>query len=287
MKTFLLMTVLTVLFVIVGGAIAGEGGAIVALAVAVAMNVAVWWNSDRLAIRMTRSRPLSRAQSPELYDMVERLAKRASIPAPKVYLQPSAQPNAFATGRSPRNAVIAVTDGLVQQLNANEIEGVIAHELAHIKHYDTLISTVAAAFAGAITVLARIGTWGLLLGGGRGRDNGNAITLLLAIVLAPLAAMLIRMAVSRSREFAADRRAADITGSPEGLMNALSKLDSLSQRSRMQVNEAAGHMYIVNPLRGAGGMAALFSTHPPMEKRIERLRRITEKGQATARLRTR
>ncbi len=285
LKTLFLMTVLTVLFVIAGGAIAGEVGVFIALAFALVMNVTMWWSSDSIAIRMTRSRPLSRAEAPELHRMVERLSQRASIPVPKLYLQPSAQPNAFATVRNPRHAAVAVTEGLLRQLDSREVEGVIAHELAHIKHYDTLISTVAAVFAGALAALARIGTWGMMFGGGRGRNNGNMLTLLLAIIFAPMAAMLIRMAVSRSREFAADRRAAEIAGSPAGLMSALSKLDSLSQHSRMQVNEAASHMYIVNPLRGSGGMAALFSTHPPMDARISRLRRLESRSARTARIR--
>lgn len=274
-KTLLLMTVLTVLLVVAGGAIAGEVGLFMALAFALVLNVVAWWNSDTIAIRMTRSQPLPRSKAPGLYEIVERLSATASIPMPKIYLQPVSQPNAFATGRNPRHAAVAVTHGLLQQLNKAEIEGVLAHEIAHIKNYDTLISTVAAVLAGAIVAVARIGTWGMLLGGGRSRGGGNMITALLAIILAPLAAMLIRMAVSRSREFAADRAAARIAGSPDGLISALRKLDSLARGSRMEVSEATSHMFIVNPLSGAGGMSALFATHPPMDRRIARLSQLS------------
>ena len=272
-KTLFLMTLLTVLLVLAGGAIAGEAGLILALGFALILNVFSWWNSDRIAIRMTRSKPVSRKQAPQLYELVETLCKRANLPTPALYITPSAQPNAFATGRNPRNSAIAVTDGLLRNLNREEIEGVIAHELAHIQNRDTLISTVAAVMAGALTAIARIGTYGMLLGGGRGRGGGNIITTLLAIIFAPLAAMLIRMAISRSREFAADRTAVRIAGSSEGLASALARLDRASRSNRMQVNEAASHMFIVNPLSG-GGMSSLFSTHPPIEARIERLRRL-------------
>ncbi len=275
-KTLFLMTLLTVLLVLAGGAIAGEAGLIFALVFAVLLNIFTWWNSDRIAIRMTRSQPLPRSRAPKLHEMVERLCTRAKLPVPRLYLTPSQQPNAFATGRSPRNSAVAVTEGLLRHLDAEEIEGVIAHELAHIRNRDTLISTVAAVMAGALTAIARIGTYGMLLGGGRGR-GGNPIAMLLAIILAPIAAMLIRMAVSRSREFAADRTAATIAGSPAGLVSALQKLDRTARSSRMQVNEAASHMFIVNPLSG-GGMSSLFSTHPPMERRIERLRRLQAPG---------
>lgn len=273
-KTLFLMTLLTALLVLAGGAIAGEVGLLIALAFAIVVNVVSWWNSDRIAIHMTGARPVSRTKAPQLYEMVERLSGNANIPVPKVYATASSQPNAFATGRNPRNSTIAVTKGLLDNLSPREIEGVLAHEIAHIRNRDTLVSTIAAVLAGALTAVARIGTYGMLLGGGRGRGEGNLVSMLLAIVLAPLAAMLIRMAVSRSREFAADRAAASIAGSPAGLVSALSKLDRLSKGSRMQVNEAASHMFIVNPLSGRG-MSALFSTHPPMEKRIARLRRLT------------
>ncbi len=273
-KTLFLMTLLTVLLVLAGGAIAGEAGLILALGFALLINVFAWWNSDRIAISMTRSKPVSRSQAPQLYEIVEPLCKRANLPVPKLYITPSDQPNAFATGRNPRNSAVAVTDGLLRTLNREEIEGVIAHELAHIRNRDTLISTVAAVMAGALTAVARIGTYGMLLGGGRGRGGGNLLTALLAIILAPIAAMLIRMAISRSREFAADRTAVRIAGSSSGLASALARLDRASKSSRMQVNEAASHMFIVNPLSGAG-MSSLFSTHPPIETRIQRLRRLT------------
>ena len=269
------MTLLTVLLVLAGGAIAGEIGLILALGFALIMNVVTWWNSDRIAIRMTRSKPVSRSQAPQLYEMVQSLCKRANLPMPKLYITPSAQPNAFATGRNPKNSAVAVTDGLLRNLNREQVEGVIAHELAHIRNHDTLISTVAAVMAGALTAVARIGTYGMLFGVGRDRGGGNVLTTLLAIIFAPLAAMLIRMAISRSREFAADRTAVRITGSPDGLASALAGLDRASRASRMQVSEAASHMFIVNPLSGRGGMSSLFSTHPPIEARIERLRRLS------------
>ncbi len=272
-KTLFLMVVLTVLLVLLGGAIAGEVGLLLALAFAIVLNAVSWWNSDRIAIRMTRSQPLSRNQAPKLYQMVERLCARAKLPVPRLYLTPSEQPNAFATGRNPKNSAIAVTRGLLRNLSEDEVEGVIAHELAHIRNRDTLISTFAAVMAGAMTAVARIGTYGMLFGGARGRGGGNPIALILAIVLAPIAALLIRSAVSRSREFAADRAGASIAGSPAGLSSALAKLHRLSRRTPMQVNEAAGHMFIVNPLSGRG-MGALFASHPPTDRRIERLRRL-------------
>jgi len=280
LKTLFLMTLLTALLVLAGGAIAGEVGLLIALAFAIIINVVSWWNSDRIAIHMTGARPVSRTKAPQLYEMVERLSANAGIPTPKVYAVNSAQPNAFATGRNPRNSTVAVTTGLLDTLSPRETEGVLAHEIAHIRNRDTLVSTIAAVLAGALTAVARIGTYGMLLGGGRGRGAGNLVAMLLAIILAPLAAMLIRMAVSRSREFAADRAAASIAGSPGGLMSALSKLERSAKASRMQVSEAASHMFIVNPL-SRRGMSVLFSTHPPMDKRIARLRRLADAREQT------
>lgn len=276
-KTFLLMTILTVLLIVLGGAIAGEQGLIMAFGFALVMNLFSYWFSDSIAIKMTRSREVSRSEQPQLYDMVERLAQNAGLPTPRVYITPSSQPNAFATGRNPRHAAVAVTEGILQLLNREELEGVIAHELAHIKNRDTLISTIATVMAGALAFLARMGQYRMIFGGMRGSRNnaGGAAVLiqLLAIIFAPLAAMLIRMAISRSREYIADASGARIAGSPNGLAGALMKMESAARGRPMRINEAASHMFIINPLSGQG-MAKLFSTHPPIQDRVQRLRQI-------------
>lgn len=273
-KTVLLMVGLTVLFVTLGGAIAGESGLYIAFFLAVILNFSAYWFSDRLAIAMTRSKPLGQSQAPELYEMVQRLSQKAGMPVPRLYIMPTDQPNAFATGRNPDKAVISVTNGLLRLLNRDEVEAVLAHELAHIRNRDILIGSMAAVLAGALTVLARMGMWQTMLGGGRRRDGeggGAAILLqLVAIVLAPIAALLIRMAISRSREYQADATAASITGRPDNLANALLKLQGGARRLPYEVNEATAHMFIVNPL-SARGMSSLFSTHPPIEDRVRRL----------------
>lgn len=274
LKTFLLMVGLTVLFIVLGEAIAGEEGLYIAFFIALALNFSAYWFSDKIAIAMTRSRPLKESEAPEIYQMVQKLSQKANLPMPRLYIMPTNQPNAFATGRNPQNAVISVTEGLIRLLNKEEIEGVLAHELAHIKNRDILIGSIAAVMAGALTVLARMGMWGAILGGGRRRsEGGGALIQLLALVLAPIAALLIRMAISRAREYQADSTAADITGNPGGLANALRKLQQTAQRQPYQVNEAAAHMFIINPLSGskASSMANLFSTHPPIETRVKRL----------------
>jgi len=271
-KTFLLMFSLIIVFMFFGGMIAGEDGVIMAFVFALVINFISYWNSDKLAIKMTKSKPLSEDQAPEIYKIVRKLTKNAEIPMPKIYLTPSNQPNAFATGRNPEHAAVAVTQGLIHLLNEAELEGVIAHELAHVKNRDTLISTMAAVMAGALAFLARIGRFRMIFGGRRNNNGAGALLQLVAIIFAPLAAILIKMAISRSREYIADETGGKISGNPEGLASALEKMERYSQGGQpMQVNEAAAHMFILNPL-SKEGMAKLFSSHPPTEERINRLR---------------
>ncbi len=267
-RTAALMAVLIVLFALVGRALAGPNGMMIAFGVAVAMNFAGYWFSDRIVLRMYRAQEVDQSQAPALYAMIDRLRQKADLPMPKVYVIPSDQPNAFATGRNPSHAAVAVTNGIVRILGQDELEGVIAHELAHIKNRDILTSSVAATVAAAITLLAR---FGLFFGGGR--DRGNAITTLLMLILAPLAAVMIQMAISRSREFVADRDGAHISGKPWALADALARLQAGAARVPMDASPGTAHMFIVNPFAGAmGGLRSLFSTHPPTEERIERLR---------------
>lgn len=272
-KTFLLMFTLIIVFMFFGGMIAGENGVVMAFVFALAINFISYWNSDKLAIKMTKSQPLSESEAPEIYRIVRKLSKNAELPMPKIYLTPSNQPNAFATGRNPEHAAVAVTKGLINLLNEDELEGVIAHELAHVKNRDTLISTMAAVMAGALAFLARMGRFRMLFGGRRRNGGGaGALLQLVAIIFAPLAAILIKMAISRSREYIADETGGRISGNPEGLASALEKMQRYSQGGQtMQVNEAAAHMFILNPL-SRKGMAKLFSSHPPTEERIKRLR---------------
>lgn len=273
-RTAALMAVLIVLFALVGRAIAGPNGMLIAFGVAVAMNFAGYWFSDKIVLRMYRAQEVDRAQAPELYEMVDRLRQRADLPMPKVYVIPSEQPNAFATGRNPAHAAVAVTNGIVRILGKDELEGVIAHELAHVKNRDILTSSVAATVGAAITLLAR---FGLFFGGGR--DRGNLIGSLLMLILAPLAAVMIQMAISRSREFAADRDGARISGKPRALADALGRLQSAAARIPMEASPSTAHMFIVNPFAGAmSGLRTLFSTHPPTEERIERLRAMERTG---------
>lgn len=272
MKTFFLMALLTVLVVFVGNLLGGEGGMMMAFAFAVVMNFGTYWFSDKIVLRMYRAQELTPADNPQLFQMTEELAGRAGLPMPKLYMIPSDQPNAFATGRNPEHGAVAVTQGIIRTLSSDELRGVIAHELAHIKHRDILIGTVAATFAGALSMLAHMAQWAMIFGGGRGsdRDGGNPIGAIAMIILAPIAALLIQMAISRSREYLADEGAAKMTGNPLSLANALRKLQMRSQQIPMEANPATAHMFIVNPLRG-GGLANLFSTHPPMEERVARL----------------
>ncbi|MEG6615775.1 zinc metalloprotease HtpX [Peptococcaceae bacterium 1198_IL3148] len=273
LKTFTLMGFLTILLVFIGNAFFGQSGAMMFFIIAMAMNLFGYFYSDKMAIKMTRSYPVSRAEAPELYALVENLVKRAGIPMPRLYITPSDQPNAFATGRNPQNAAVAVTEGLLRLMNRSELEGVIAHELAHVKNRDILISTIAAGLAGAISMMGNALQWGAIFGMGRSDDEGGGgmIGGLIMAIIAPIAAAIVQMAISRSREYAADATGAKIAGSPDGLSNALLKLQAAAQRIPMQVNPAASHMFIINPLSGAS-VARLFSTHPPLEDRVARLR---------------
>ncbi|KJR98885.1 MAG: protease HtpX [Peptococcaceae bacterium BRH_c4a] len=269
------MGVLTILLVMMGSAMGGRSGATVFFLIAMAMNFFGYYFSDKIAIKMTNSYPVSQSEAPELYEMVGRLSQRAGMPMPRLYVTPSDQPNAFATGRNPANSAVAVTEGIMRMLNRSEIEGVLAHELAHIKNRDVLIGTIAATFAGAISMIGNMLQWGAIFGMGRSDDEeegGSGIVgvLIMAIVF-PIAAMIVQMAISRSREFGADASGAQIAGSSSGLANALLKLESAAHHIPMQVNPAASHMFIVNPLSGAS-LAKLFSTHPPIQERVEKLR---------------
>ncbi len=270
-RTMLLLAALTALFMGVGWLIGGTGGMLIALIFAIGTNAFAWWNSDKVALRMHNAEPVTRASAPELYDMVGRLAQRAGLPTPKVYLIRSDQPNAFATGRSPENAAVAATTGILQVLDRDELEGVIAHELAHVKNRDTLTMTIAATVAGAISMLAQ---FGFFFGGGRSRDNPmGPLGVLLAVLLAPLAALLIQMTISRTREYSADRDGAAISGNPLGLARALRKISAYASRIELpsaERNPASAPLFIVNPLSGAR-MDNLFSTHPNVENRIRAL----------------
>ena len=278
-KVFLLMAGLTALLVVLGGVLGGRGGMILFFALAAAMNFGMYWWSDRVVLRMYRAQVIDRQQAPELYEMVDRLRQRAGLPMPTVAIAPSEQPNAFATGRNAEHAVVCCTAGILKLVDKREIEGVIAHELAHIKHRHMLVSTVAATMAGAIAMIGSMLRWGALFGmGGRDRDGGVLGSLAMAIV-APIAAMIIQMAISRQNEYQADRTAAEITGRPMDLASALQKLDAYSQRIPMQVNPAAASLAIVNPLRGQRlSFGGLFSTHPPTEERVARLETLARDG---------
>jgi heat shock protein HtpX len=275
-KTTLLLSLLTILLVIMGGAVGGKGGMLFAFFMAAVMNFGSYWFSDKIVLRMYNARETTRENHPAFYSMVERLARQAGLPMPKVYIIPDESPNAFATGRSPDHAAVAATEGILQILSTDELEGVMAHELAHVKNRDILISTIAATFAGAISMIGNMLQWGAMFGAGRNDDEngggaGSLIGSLAMAIIAPIAAMLIQMAVSRSREYLADASGAAICGRPLALLSALSKLHNASQTIPMQEQRpATAHMFIVNPLTG-GGLMSLFSTHPPMEERIARL----------------
>jgi heat shock protein HtpX len=272
-KTALLLAVLTVMLVLLGGALGGRQGMLVALILAVAMNFASYWWCDKIVLAMYRAQPITEAEAPGLYNMVRRLASKAGVPMPRVYLIPTEQPNAFATGRNPEHAVVAVTEGILRILDDEELEGVLAHELAHVTNRDILISTIAATLAGAITYLAHMAQWAAFFGGGRHDDDDgpSPIAMMLMAIVAPLAAMLVQMAVSRSREFQADATGARLAGRTWGLSKALEKLEMAKHAVPMDANPATAHMFIVNPLSGRALMR-LFSTHPPIEERIARLR---------------
>jgi heat shock protein HtpX len=273
-KVFMLMAGLTALLVVIGGAIDGVNGAAIFFVIAGIMNFVMYWFSDKFVLKMYRAKIISESDAPELYQMVDRLRQRAALPMPTVAIAPSQQPNAFATGRNAANAVVCCTAGILQLVDREELEGVIAHELAHIKHRHMLVGTVAATMAGAIAMVGSIVRWGAIFGGlSRDDDDGSPVMLLAMAIVAPIAAMIIQFAISRQNEFQADRTAADITGKPRGLANALLKLETYAHRIPMQVNPAAAQLAIINPLSGGRGMGLmrLFSTHPATEERVARL----------------
>jgi heat shock protein HtpX len=273
-KTGILMAALTGLFLVAGQALGGQNGMTFALVMALAMNFFAYWFSDKMALAMSRAREVSEAEAPDLHRMVSYLADRAGLPKPRVYIINDHTPNAFATGRNPQHAAVAVTSGLMQLLSRDELEGVLAHELGHVKNRDILISSIAAVMAGAISYLATMAQWAMLFGGFRGNDDegggGSMLGGLAMMIVAPLAATIIQLAISRSREFQADASGAAICGRPHSLANALAKLEQGNRREPMNVNPATAQMYIVNPLSG-GQIAGLFATHPPIRERIERL----------------
>jgi len=269
-KTAFLLALLSVFLILIGGAFGGRQGMTIALVFAFIMNFFAYWFSDKIVLRMYGAKEVSEAEAPELFGLVRRLSMKAGLPMPKVYIIDAAQPNAFATGRNPSHAAVAVTTGIMNILTPEELSGVIGHELAHIKHRDILISTIAATIAGAISYLANMAQWGLFFGRHDDEEGGNPIAVLLMAILAPIAALLIQMAISRSREYAADDGGSEIAGNPRYLSNALRKLHWASQKIPLDANPATSHMFIVNPLSG-GSIARLFSTHPPIEERIKRL----------------
>ncbi len=277
LKTTFLMALLTVLLVTAGGAMGGEGGMMLAFLFALVMNGVSYWFSDKIVLRMYGAKEIGAEQAPQVHRMVQELAMRGRMPMPKLYLIPQDAPNAFATGRDENHAAVAVTEGILRILNERELRGVLAHEFSHIKNRDILIGTIAATMAGAISMLANMAHWGMIFGGRSSDDRGGGhpIVALLMIIVAPLAAMLVQMAISRSREFGADATGAMISGDPLSLANALRKLEQGAQRIPMEANPATAHMFIVNPLTG-GGLMTLFSTHPPMQERIRRLEGMSE-----------
>jgi heat shock protein HtpX len=278
LKTTFLMALLTVLLVTLGGALGGQGGMGIALVMAAGMNFFSYWFSDKMVLSMYGAQEISESDNPRYYGIVRRLALRAGLPMPKVYLIDTETPNAFATGRNPEHAAVAATTGILRILTEDELAGVMAHELAHVKNRDILIQTIAATFAGAITYLAHMAQFAALFGGGRSSDDneggGGIIGMILMAILAPIAAMLVQMAISRSREFGADAGGASISGGPLSLANALQKLEMGNQQIPMDANAATAHMFIVSPLTG-GGMMSLFSTHPPMAERVARLQEMS------------
>ncbi|MBW2038047.1 MAG: zinc metalloprotease HtpX [Deltaproteobacteria bacterium] len=273
-KTYVLMVLLTILLVWIGSLLGGRNGAIFALILAAVMNFSVYWFSDRIVLKMYRAQEATEAEVPGLHRIVRELAQRGGLPMPKVYIIPNDAPNAFATGRNPQHAAVAVTTGIMRLLNEDELKGVLGHELSHIRHRDILIGTIAATIAGAISFIASMARWSAIFGGfGDDREGGgvaNLIAVLLLTTLASFAAILIQMAISRSREYHADEGGARLAGNPLYLARALAKLDAGAKRIPMKVNPSTAHMLIVNPLKG-GGVQRLFSTHPPIEERIRRL----------------
>ena len=276
LKTTLLLTSLTLLLLFVGQYFGGRNGMFIALAIAVAMNFFSYFYSDKLALSMYRAQPATREQLPRVYSVVEQMTQRMGLPMPKIYVIPNDSPNAFATGRNPKHASVAVTQGILNLLNDEELAGVLAHELGHVRNRDILTSSIAATLAGAITILAQTGRFAMIFGGfgggGDSRDrDGGGLAALFMLILAPIAAMLIQLAVSRSREYEADATGAHMTGNPYALASALQKLDAYSKRLPMGATPSTAHLFIVQPLLSTGQLRELFSTHPPIAKRIERL----------------
>jgi heat shock protein HtpX len=276
-KTALLLTALTLCLMLLGEHYGGRNGMILAFAFAAAMNFFSYFYSDKLALAMYRAQPVTREQLPRVYQVVERMTQRIGLPMPKIYVIPSDSPNAFATGRNPKHASVAVTQGILNLLNDDELEGVLAHELGHVRNRDILTSSIAATLAGAITMLARMGYWASLFGGyggdsrDRERGGGGGLGALFMLILAPIAATLIQLAISRSREYEADATGAHITGNPYALASALEKLDAYSKRLPLEASPSNAHLFIVQPLLSGRDFASLFATHPPIPKRIERL----------------
>jgi len=273
-KTALLLAALTCILVLIGGALGGQQGMTIALILALIMNFCSYWFSDKIVLRMYGAQPVDEASAPALYGMVRNLAMKAQIPMPRVYIIPTDTPNAFATGRNPTHAAVAVTEGILRILDPEELEGVLAHELSHVRNRDTLTMTIAATLAGAITYLAQMAQWSAMFGGRRDQEDRGGVGLLgglLMMLMAPFAAMLIQMAISRSREYSADATGARMAGRPWGLARALEKLERASQVAPMDASPATAHLFIVNPLHGRA-FSSLFSTHPPIEERIARLK---------------
>lgn len=270
-KTLFLLVTLTLILVWAGSALGGRQGMTIALIFALGMNFFAYWFSDKIVLRMYGAKEVSEAEAPELYGIVRRLVQKAEMPMPKVYMINEEQPNAFATGRNPRHAAVAVTTGIMRILSPEELQGVIGHELAHVKHRDILISTIAATIAGAISYLAQMAQWAMIFGHrGDDEEGGNPAAALIMMIVGPIAALIVQMAISRSREYAADEGGARLAGNPRYLSGALRKLYRASQKIPMNANPATSHMFIVNPLSG-GVLLKLFSTHPPIEERIARL----------------
>lgn len=273
LKTIFFMTLLTVLFIMIGGLLGGRTGMIIAFIFALGMNLFSYWFSDKIVLSMYKAKEVTEAEAPELYSIVRNLTQKGGLPMPKVCIIQNPAPNAFATGRNPKNSAVAVTTGLLQLLDRDEIEGVIAHELSHIYGRDILIGTIAATFAGAIMMLADWAKWAMIFGGHRDREDNNPLGMIAAIVamiIAPIAALLIQMAISRSREYIADQRGASLSGKPASLASALKKISYGVQAAPMDAKPATAHMFIMNPLTGKS-LLNLFSTHPPVEERIKRL----------------
>lgn len=277
-KTAFLLTALTILLLFIGQTFGGRGGMTIALVFAILMNGIAYFFSDKIALKSAGAVPISREESPRLYEVMERLAAKARLPVPKLYLIPQAAPNAFATGRNPHHASVAVTQGLMQLMNDDELEGVIAHELSHVRNYDILTSSIAATVAGAITWLAYAGRWGMMFGGFGGGDGDNdsgGLAAIVMLIVAPFAAMLLQLGISRQREYQADASGAKMVGYPNGLISALEKLGAYNQRIPMNISPSTSALCIVQPLSGREMFSKLFSTHPPLTERIARLRSMT------------